>query len=279
MLDARLYQIGFLSLFLLLGFATRDWTLHPAIVATAILTSCLSQWFALWVLNRIAPPEVLGQSLWPGWSAFYSPLITGLGLSLLLRVDSVGMMAIAAATAITSKFLLRWEDKHLWNPANFGIITALLLPGDAWVSPGQWGESAWYMALFLTCGGLVLRKVGRLDTTVAFLGSYALMEAARNAYLGWTWDVWWHRLSSGSLVMFALFMITDPRTIPNGRSARIVWAISIATVTFILRNVYFLNTAVFWALFMISPVTVLLDYLVKSDRFVWQVKSELLEES
>jgi Na+-transporting NADH:ubiquinone oxidoreductase subunit NqrB len=262
--DARLYQIGFLSLFLLLGFATRDWTLHPVVVATALSTCCLSQWLGLYLVGQWPPKssEVLGQGLWPGWAAFLSPVITGLGLSLLLRVDGVWMMAIASMSAIGSKFLFRWRDKHLWNPANFGIIAALLLPGDAWVSPGQWGESVWYVFLFLACGGLVLRKVGRLDTTMAFLGSYGALEAARNLYLGWTWDVWLHRLSSGSLVMFALFMVTDPRTIPNTRVARVIWAVAIALLTFGLRNFYFLNTAVFWALFVISPGTVLLAAFV-----------------
>jgi Na+-transporting NADH:ubiquinone oxidoreductase subunit NqrB len=277
--DARLYQIGFLGLFLLLGFATRDWTLHPVVVATALFTCCLSQWLGLYLVGQLSKPsEASGQGLWPGWAAFLSPVITALGLSLLLRVDGVWMMAVAAIAAIASKFLFRWRDKHLWNPANFGIIAALLLPGDAWVSPGQWGESVWYVFLFLACGGLVLRKVGRLDTTAAFLGSYGVLEALRNLYLGWTWDVWFHRLSSGSLVMFALFMITDPRTIPNSRYARVLWAVSIALLTFGLRNFYFSNTAVFWALFCISPVTVVLDALWQGDRFVWQNSPELLEE-
>ncbi|NJM49369.1 MAG: Na+-transporting NADH:ubiquinone oxidoreductase, subunit NqrB [Alkalinema sp. RU_4_3] len=281
--DARLYQISFLSLFLLLGFATRDWTLHPVVVATALLTCCLSQWLGLYLVGQLpaqlpSSPEAKGQGLWPGWAAFFSPVITALGLAILLRVDGAWMMAIASVAAIASKFLFRWRDKHLWNPSNFGIIAALLLPGNAWVSPGQWGESVWYVLMFLACGGLVVRKVGRLDTTVAFLVSYGVLEALRNLYLGWTWDVWGHRLGSGSLVMFSFFMITDPRTIPDSWRARVLWAFSIAVVTFGLRNFYFLNTAVFWALFCISPVTVLLDALWQGDRFVWRRSPELLEE-
>ncbi|MCD8487552.1 MAG: RnfABCDGE type electron transport complex subunit D [Desertifilum sp.] len=81
--------------------------------------------------------------------------------------------------------------------------------------------------------------MGRWDTTASFLGSYALLEAARNAWLGWTWDVYAHRLMSGSLLLFAFFMITDPRSIPNARIGRVLWAIGIAVVTFILRNSFF----------------------------------------
>ena len=117
---------------------------------------------------------------------------------------------------------------------------------------------------------MVLKRVGRWDTTAAFLGSYALLEALRNLYLGWTWDVWLHRLMSGSLLLFALFMVTDPRSIPNARPARFIWALSIAVLTFILRNYFYLPTAVFWALFALSPLTIALDKLWKSERFAWK---------
>jgi Na+-transporting NADH:ubiquinone oxidoreductase subunit NqrB len=171
--------------------------------------------------------------------------------------------------AILSKFLLRVGDKHVFNPANVGIAAVLLLTQDAWVSPGQWGDEQWYALLFLGAGGLVLQKVGRWDTSVAFLGSYALLEAIRNAWLGWPWDVWSHRLMSGSLLLFALFMVTDPRTIPNSRTGRIVWAMAIAFVTFIFRNFFFISTAVFWALLLLAPLTIVVDALWPAPPFKW----------
>jgi Na+-transporting NADH:ubiquinone oxidoreductase subunit NqrB len=178
-------------------------------------------------------------------------------------------MVLACVAAIGSKFLIRVQGKHIFNPGNFGIVAALMLTPDAWVSPGQWGEEGWYALLFLSCGGLVLRRVGRWDTTVAFLGSYAVLEAIRNVLLGWTWDVWAHRLMSGSLLMFSLFMITDPRTIPNARIGRLLWAVAIALLTFFLRNYLFLSTAVFWALFALAPLSILIDAVFPGDRFVW----------
>jgi len=160
--------------------------------------------------------------------------------------------------------------KHIFNPANFGIVVAIALTHDAWISPGQWGEESCYLLLFLATGGIVLQKVGRWDTTVTFLGSYACMEALRNIWLGWTWNVWLHRLTSGSLLLFALFMITDPRTIPNARTSRIIWAVAIALLTFILRNVFFLPNAVFWALFALAPLTILLDSMWQAPWFEWK---------
>lgn len=256
--DIRDYQILFLGLFLVLGIGTRDWTLRPELIGVAIATSLATQW----ILSLVTGKEQM--------TNLRSALITSLGLSLLLRADHWTTMAIAAVIAIASKFLFQVGDKHFFNPTNFGIISALILTPDAWVSPGQWGEEWWYGLLFAGTGGMILQRVGRWDTTAAFLGSYALLEAIRNLWLGWTWDVYWHRLMSGSLLLFALFMITDPRSIPNSRIGRVVWAICIAGLTFILRNYFFIPTAVFWALFALAPLTILLDVLWLAPRFSWQ---------
>ncbi|MBR8838639.1 MAG: RnfABCDGE type electron transport complex subunit D [Stigonema ocellatum SAG 48.90 = DSM 106950] len=267
--DIRDYQILFLSLFLVLGIGTRDWTLRPELIGVAIATCLSMQWLLSTVVSgkAIAPPPPLLPS--PPPPSLRSALITSLGLSLLLRAEYWTTMAMAAAVAIASKFVFKVGEKHFFNPANFGIISALLLTPDAWVSPGQWGEDWWYGLLFAGTGGMILHLVGRWDTTAAFLGSYAVLEAIRNVWLGWTWDVYCHRLMSGSLLLFALFMVTDPRSIPNARIGRVVWAVCIAILTFILRNYFFVSTAVFWALFALAPLTILLDVLWSAPRFSW----------
>ncbi|MBG1261264.1 RnfABCDGE type electron transport complex subunit D [Nostoc commune] len=256
--DIRDYQISFLGLFLVVGISTRDWTLRPDLIGVLIATSLVTQWILSWVTGKEQMPNLR------------SALITSLGLSLLLRADDWTTMVIAATSAIASKFLFKFGDKHFFNPANFGIISALVLTSDAWVSPGQWGEEWWYALLFVGTGGMILQRIGRWDTTAAFLGSYSLLEAIRNLWLGWTWDVFWHRLMSGSLLLFALFMITDPRSIPNSRIGRVIWAVCIAGLTFILRNYFFIPTAVFWALFSLAPLSILLDVLWFAPRFSWQ---------
>lgn len=266
--DARTDQILFLALFLILGIGTRDWTLRPGLVAVAIATCLVTQGLAF--AMRQWWSGVNDDHFWsPLLKSLPSALITALGLSLLLRADHYGTLFLASALAVLSKFLLRVQDKHIFNPANFGIIAALILTPDAWVSPGQWGEEGWYTLLFLGSGGLVLKRVGRWDTSVAFLTSYALLEAVRNLWLGWSWDVWGHRLTSGSLLLFALFMVTDPRTIPNARIGRIVWATAIALLTFVLRNYCFIPSAVFWALFVLAPLTPVLDLFWPAPRFHW----------
>lgn len=258
--DPRDYQIVFLTAFLGLGILTRDWSVKPELILTIVISCCLSQF----ICSKLAKP------LENPFPALKSALITSLGLCLLLRADRVSTMVIAGSLAIASKFMFTIDGKHWFNPANFGIIIALLLTPDAWVSPGQWGEDWWDLLLFSGAGTIVLKRVGRWDTSVTFLGAYAGLEALRNAWLGYPWDVYLHRLSSGSLLLFALFMITDPRSIPNAKSARIVWSIAIAGLTFILRNYFYINEAVFIALFAISPLTLVFDRFWLAPQFSWQ---------
>jgi Na+-transporting NADH:ubiquinone oxidoreductase subunit NqrB len=74
---------------------------------------------------------------------------------------------------------------------------------------------------------------------------------------------------NGSLVLFALFMITDPRSIPDARAGRLIWAIAIGVFTFILQTQFLISSAIFWALFCLAPITALLDFVWPSIRFTW----------
>ena len=278
--DARVTQIIFLGLFLFLGVSTRDWTVQPDLMLVVIVSCVATQWLLSAVvecarndrqydltnidrkLNVLFSSKVL--------TSLRSALITSLGLCLLLRSNSYQTMMLAGFLAISSKFLFRHHNKHFFNPANFGIIAAITLTNDAWVSPGQWGTDWWYLLLFLGLGGVVLKQVGRWDTSIAFLLAYGTLEAARNAWLGWSWDVWQHQFMSGSLLLFALFMLTDPRSIPNSKKGRLLWSMAIALSTFILQHYFYLSTAIFWSLFIISPLTVFLDMIWTAPRFNWQ---------
>lgn len=266
--DVRDYQILFLSSFLFLGISTKDWTLKPELIIVLLLTCLISQWFNEEVKAYLSTKKLtLSNPL--KLTSLRSAIITALGLSLLLRADSYLTMILAGFLAISSKFVFKFNEKHFFNPANFGIISVLTLTSDAWVSPGQWGDDWWCALLFFGTGGIILKQVGRWDTSVVFLGVYAGLEAVRNIWLGWTIDVFIHRLMSGSLLLFALFMLTDPRSIPSAKSGRYIWVICIAGLTFILRNQFFVSTAIFWALFALAPLTVILDIIWNAPKFSW----------
>ena len=199
-----------------------------------------------------------------------SALITALGLSLLLKANSPWLFLFAALFAIGQKFMIKANGKHLWNPANFGIVAVILLSGEAWISPGQWGSGAVLVFIIGTAGLAVLSNIKRLDTGIVFIFTMAVLEYCRTIhYLGWGWDVWLLKMSSGSLWLFALFMITDPMTTPNARITRIVWAMAVGAISFYMASFKFVNGAPFWVLICMTPLTPLLDALMKKTAFSW----------
>jgi len=248
-------QISFLCYGVLLLGWDADWKNYLAIFSGVLLAQGLAIRFAGFPIDSLK-----------------SALITGLGLSLLMKANSPWLFLFAALMAIGMKFLTKLNGKHLWNPANFGIVIAAALSGDAWISPGQWGSSALIIFIIGTAGLAVLSNIKRLETGVAFLITFAALEYVRTVlYLGWEHDVFLLKLTNGSLWLFSFFMITDPMTTPNHRKLRVTWAIAVGVVSFYMANFHFINGAPFWTLFFFTPFTPLLDRLTpRIQSFVWR---------
>lgn len=255
--DARHFQLAYLGTFLVFGILALGWKADLPAYLVILGTSLLSQ--LMWV------------ALTGGrYDSIKSALITALGLCLLLKATALWVLALAAFLAISSKFLIRTGNKHLFNPANFGIIATIVLTGEAWVSPGQWGNAVILLFLMGASGLIVLLKVGRLDTSIAFLASFGGLLFLQNVlYKGWPIDHLLHSLTTGTLLLFAFFMITDPKTTPNAPKARILWAAGIGVITFIMTAWFDVFDAPIWALFFVSPLTVLFDRWFRHARFEW----------
>jgi Na+-transporting NADH:ubiquinone oxidoreductase subunit NqrB len=168
--DARHLQIIALAGLLAINFAVIDFGARAAASASALAASLLTQF----VCSRLAQ---IGLDL-------RSPLITGLSLSLLLRAEEPWMHALAGVIAISSKFLLRIEGKHVFNPAGFAIVVMLLSSSGVWISPGQWGASIWFASLAGFLAIMVLHAARRTDIAIYFLVSHAALLGARAIWLG-----------------------------------------------------------------------------------------------
>jgi Na+-transporting NADH:ubiquinone oxidoreductase subunit NqrB len=116
-----------------------------------------------------------------------------------------------------------------------------------------------------------LLKCGRIDISLAFIASFFGLEFMRSVlWLGWPIDYFGHMVTNGALLLFTFFMITDPMTTPNHPKARIAWAILVGILTFGLNHIFILNSgAPIWALFIISPLTLVFDKFFKSQKFAW----------
>jgi len=254
--DPRILQISFLSVFLATGLAWLGFEL-PLWQPLMIFASALG---TQWVLTHLtgAPP-----------SGFRSPLISSLGLSLLLRTDVAWIPLVAAFAAIGSKFILRIRGKHIFNPTNFGLAVAMLLTPRAWCSPSQWGETGALIAWIAILGLAVAHRAFRSDISLAFVCSWLLLKVSRVVYLGQPLPVLVHQLSTGSLVLFAFFMISDPKTTPDSRTGRVLYAMVVASFALYLQHCLWKQNALIWSLFLLSPLVPLIDWIFKAHRYQW----------
>jgi len=259
--DPRYLQIFLLSSFLVYGLLYLGWYADYMVYTAALSSTFIAQ--VVWAKAKKLPSGT--------WK---SALISGLGLCLLLKTDTWWVMAIAGIITISSKFLIRYRGKHVFNPTNFGIIAAILF-GAAWISPGQWGRGE-AGALIMLLGAIgILFRVKRWDLSLVFLVTLVALEYLYSVvYLGWGFDVLIHRMSSGTILLFAFFMITDPKTSPDSRKGRLIWGMLIAAFSFVLGQFFYLYRAPLIALFIVSLTTPLIDRVFQSERFQWIPKTQ-----
>ncbi|MEO0982830.1 MAG: RnfABCDGE type electron transport complex subunit D [Pseudomonadota bacterium] len=198
-----------------------------------------------------------------------SAVITSLSLSILLRAADPIWWAAAGAIGIGAKFAIRYKGKHIWNPACLGIVAVTLATSAAWFSPGQWGQTPWFGALAIGFAALVLSSAKRLDIALGFLGAFALMLFGRALYLGDPVAIPLHQLQSGALLVFAFFMITDPRSTPDSRAGRLIFAAAVAALAAWLSWGPHVRGGMLYALAILAPLTPLLDRLLPAGRFTW----------
>jgi len=259
--DPRLLQIFILSSFLAFGWFYLDWYASSKIYLAAFAGCILTQLF--WIKTRKLNPN-----------SILSALISALGLCLLLKVNAWYWMFGAAVLTISSKFLVRYDGKHIFNPTNFGIILVLVL-GLGWVSPGQWGSNLLIAVFLFFSAATILFGVKRWDVALTFLLTLFVLEVFRSyLYLGWPIDFVLHKFSNGTLLLFTFFMITDPRTAPNHRKARIIWACSLAITSFILSQFFYFYKAPIIALFAFSLIVPFLNRAIKAPQFNWISKTK-----
>jgi Na+-transporting NADH:ubiquinone oxidoreductase subunit NqrB len=254
--DARTFQIAALGTLVLISMAWLDFGATP--VGTAL------------ALAGTLGTQVLCTRLWRLPSLeLRSALITAFSLALLLRTDVPALYAAAGAVAIVSKFALRLDGKHIWNPATFAIVALRYGTDAVWISPGQWGTALWLAALLAFLGALVLQRSRRVDTAFFFLGAHAALLIGRALWLGDPLQIPLHQLESGALLLFAFFMVTDPRTTPDHRAGRLVFAVAVAALGHWLAFFEQRREALYLALFVLAPLVPLLDRLWRAPRFAW----------
>lgn len=253
--DPRFYQIASLSTLLLYGllmlhFSISIWQIVITISTAQLIQYAGTRYFHLPFFDH------------------KSALISSLSLCLLLRTNDCAVAALAAGIAIGSKFVIRWKDKHIFNPTNLALVV-ILASGLGWISPGQWGQVAWFGFLIACLGSLVVTRAARADVTLAFLTFYVGLLVARALWLGDPLTIPLHQIESGAWLIFSFFMISDPKTTPDSRTGRIVFALIVALTALSVQFHFFKPNGPLWGLIACSPLVPVLDRLFPGVRYDW----------
>jgi Na+-translocating ferredoxin:NAD+ oxidoreductase RnfD subunit len=167
-----------------------------------------------------------------------SAYISGISLTLLVKPQGGALwpFALGGVLAISSKYVLRYRDNHLWNPTNFAVSALLLAaPDRVSVLSHQFGNDVVTNLVIWIFGLVIAARVGVLHITLTYVASFLLLSSVRAAMLGQSVLPEIAPITGPMYQLFVFFMITDPRTIVRGRRQQIVVAVLIALMEMLIR--------------------------------------------
>jgi Na+-translocating ferredoxin:NAD+ oxidoreductase RnfD subunit len=158
-----------------------------------------------------------------------SSIISGLIIGYVLTgYQQKWILALAAIFAIASKYLIRFQKKHIFNPAGLGVFLAIIV----FSASTQWkGTYLWY--ILAPFGLYFIYKIKKMElllsyfiTTLILFGAQAVMQKVPLK------DIF------GYLSYFYIFiMAIEPKTTPVFAPGKIIFGIGLAVMIFILSNV------------------------------------------
>lgn len=204
--------------------------------------------------NYLAPAGATIRAKLFAFGDFLLPAhITGLALGMLLYVNNrLDLFIVAAIVGIGSKYVFRapvgGSSRHFFNPSNFGITaTILLYPGTASIAApyhytselGPFGDVA--LPIVLCCIGLFLNAVftSRLPLIAAWLGGFVLQAAVRAGLdTRVDFDAALAPLTGMAVLLFTLYMVTDPGTTPRSLRGQVWFGLAVAATYGLLMSAH-----------------------------------------
>jgi enediyne biosynthesis protein E5 len=192
--------------------------------------------------------------------------VSGISAGILVRSPLLWPFALCAAISITSKYVLRYKGRHIWNPTNFGVVAIILIASDsAAILSIQWGNNMWAMFVIWIIGLVSLWKINRLNITLTYIASFIAFAWIRSLYTGDPFLAEVAPLTGPMYQLFALFMMTDPKTTVKNRTGQSAVAFIIALVEMFFR----LGEAVyapFYALFIVGPIALIIEDYINQKK-------------
>ena len=240
--------------------------LAPVLVTMVLVVGQLSfgfleSWWrtAFAILTSIAIEMLLGRTIVGKWPHLASAYISGISIGMLLRSPEFWPYPLCAAISIVSKYVLRVDGRHIWNPSNFGIVAMLVLASDTVASLSvQWGNNLLPMVVVWLFGAIIIHTLGRFHITLTYVASFLFFAGIRHLVTGHPFLAEAAPLTGPMYQLYIFFMITDPKTTVHGKRAQCVVTVCVAAMEAALRLMQFVH-APYYALFIVGPIANLIE--------------------
>jgi hypothetical protein len=249
--DPRLHVAAVLLTLQVLGQTVLDFRLSIAQIVICLLVGALIEFGVAFFKDKVL--------LWPA-----SGLLTGNSTAFILRVPGtfhgewwslhgiwifIGVVAVSMA----SKYLIRWRGRHIFNPSNLGLVLAFVALGPQYTEP----QDLWWIPMgpwmivtyaILIGGGLFIgRELKLLGLEIGYMAAFAafvalaLLPVPDHCMIA-SWyatpmcgsQLWQILVTSPEVLIFALFMVPDPRTVPDGQVGRFLFGVIVALLSVVL---------------------------------------------
>src|SRR2546428_639707 len=194
-----------------------------------------------------------------------------------MKPVSVMEAAALPGTAAAARAAESARPGRRWDPRLYQIATlaGLLGYGVFWLDLEVQARTAvaivaTALVAQLACTWLTGRgRVGPRSAPISAL-SLCLLLRTGSLWLGEPLAIPLHRLGNGALVLFAFFMISDPRTTPDSRAGRLLFATLVALGAYAVQFKLFRTNGLLWSLAVCSLVVPLIDRLLPGRRYQWR---------
>jgi hypothetical protein len=257
----------FATIFTILGHTVFGFEQPLSAVFVALGTGYACALFFEWVdarANGVTPGYAGGGKL-KVVDFLLSAHMTSITLSFLMYYNRrLWIMAFTVALAIGSKYVLRVRQngrlQHFMNPSNFAI--AVVLIAYQWTGVLPWGftidiHGAWDIVVPLVIVVLGFRLnllfTGRLPTVASWLVSFIALGVFRAWLFNGPVAAELVILTGIPMVLFTLYMITDPQTSPGRLRSQILFGAGIAAA-YSLLLVLHVQYTMFYSVMLVCAV-------------------------
>jgi len=213
------------------------------------------------ILTAIGVELILGKLFTGTWPHLASAYISGISIGMLVRSPEIWPYALCSAISISSKYLIRVDGRHLWNPSNLGIVAMLVLAADTVASLSvQWGNTWLPMVTVWLFGAVIINALGRFHITLTYVASFIAFAAVRAAVTGHPFLAEVAPITGPMYQLYIFFMITDPKTTVRTKQGQMLVVFLVAAMEAALRLMQFVH-APYYALFIVGPIAMLIQIL------------------